>query len=549
MEQRVFRNQSKKINDKDLIDLYVNKRFSITKLSDISGNCGITVRRRLISLGVKIRKAHEQNMGNKHKNHKRWKKMITLVCKNCKRDFEKPKAMTGKNCPVFCCHKCYIEYLRSFVVFKKAMCKRCGVEFEYKITNRGKSTRAIRDRIYCSHNCQSKNSHWVKPCFYKDKMYRSSWEVEFVKFLESYRLEFEYEPKTFELGNGMTYRPDFYIKNYDCWVEIKGKYSKDAENKIKIFKEKVNKELYVINGGTLFHFFWWIQEVFNRHFFNNECTDLETKQNLTKEYVVHLMAEVTEILNTVNWKMHQDKKSNDVIKSQMMSELSDVFKYTVGLAQIWGYSSDDILQGLIRKSKMVELKYCYGRELGRLKDKKVIACDIDGVLNDYPNNFMRFINKKIGKSFNDYRIAKKQLEPKLLIDLKTEFRETGEEALGDVNQDSRFFLKQMKKTGRHIILLTARPKDIHPDLFYRTWDWLYVNNFCYDSIYFSKYKHLEIIKKVPNLEFMIEDNLEYANQISARGFKVFLINNIYNQGQVNENIIRVDSLKEIVDKI
>ena len=69
--------------------------------------------------------------------------------------------------------------------------------------------------------------------YYKTINFRSSWEANFAKWCDGSGIKWEYEPKAFNLGN-TTYRPDFYLPEFDCWIEIKGYWRKDA-------REKVNK--------------------------------------------------------------------------------------------------------------------------------------------------------------------------------------------------------------------------------------------------------------------------------------------------------------------
>jgi len=46
--------------------------------------------------------------------------------------------------------------------------------------------------------------------------------------------------KTFDLGN-TTYTPDFYIPEWDCYIEIKGWWRRKAREKIKKFKKSYSK--------------------------------------------------------------------------------------------------------------------------------------------------------------------------------------------------------------------------------------------------------------------------------------------------------------------
>lgn len=85
---------------------------------------------------------------------------------------------------------------------------------------------------------------------------RSSWEFNFAKFLQDNGIEYEYEPKRFEVvvdGRDLTYTPDFYIPEQDnggLWilpfppnnyVEIKGYMQDLAKKKIEYFRGHYGK--------------------------------------------------------------------------------------------------------------------------------------------------------------------------------------------------------------------------------------------------------------------------------------------------------------------
>jgi len=48
---------------------------------------------------------------------------------------------------------------------------------------------------------------------------------------------------------------------------------------------------------------------------------------------------------------------------------------------------------------------------------------------------------------------------------------------------------------------------------------------------------------------MIEDNAESANKIAELGYKVYLMDNEYNQQPTHEKVIRIKSLKEVKEYV
>ncbi len=86
---------------------------------------------------------------------------------------------------------------------------------------------------------------------YKNIFFKSSWEANFAKWCDLSGIKWEYEPKAFRLRKGF-YLPDFYLPEFDIWIEIKGYMSDYARWKMKTFKRIYKKEtLYIYNFKEL----------------------------------------------------------------------------------------------------------------------------------------------------------------------------------------------------------------------------------------------------------------------------------------------------------
>lgn len=68
-------------------------------------------------------------------------------------------------------------------------------------------------------------------------------------------IKWTYESKAFELivdNKDTTYTPDFYLPEFDCWIEIKGYWRDDAKVKFKEFEKKyINVNIKVLNKKEL----------------------------------------------------------------------------------------------------------------------------------------------------------------------------------------------------------------------------------------------------------------------------------------------------------
>lgn len=52
---------------------------------------------------------------------------------------------------------------------------------------------------------------------------RSSWEVNIARLLTLEKIPFLYEPKRFVIDENTTYLPDFFLPDYNAFLEVKGR--------------------------------------------------------------------------------------------------------------------------------------------------------------------------------------------------------------------------------------------------------------------------------------------------------------------------------------
>lgn len=81
---------------------------------------------------------------------------------------------------------------------------------------------------------------------YNDINFKSNWEIITAKYLDKANIKWRYEPTGFLLSDGKYYYPDFYLPEYDKWVEVKGYMYDRGREKIKKFTEE-HKDLYLLN--------------------------------------------------------------------------------------------------------------------------------------------------------------------------------------------------------------------------------------------------------------------------------------------------------------
>lgn len=74
---------------------------------------------------------------------------------------------------------------------------------------------------------------WIE---YRGIKFRSTYEIRFVKALDSRGWEWQYEPERFNLGS-CTYLPDFFVPKLKAYVEVKGWLDPKSRMRINFFRE------------------------------------------------------------------------------------------------------------------------------------------------------------------------------------------------------------------------------------------------------------------------------------------------------------------------
>lgn len=284
------------------------------------------------------------------------------------------------------------------------------------------------------------------------------------------------------------------------------------------------------------------QKDFQKHFYDpDNMTELD-KVKFTKEYILSIHKELGEILDTMAWKLHRNEDEAK-LNHNTVEEIIDCFKFLLNLCIIWGIDADKFEKEFFRKSMVVRQRF--NQEILKVisKDDKVCAIDLDDTLAESSNHFVKVYNENYNLTNALFtRSHIKESAPTLEYEeYKDYFRSSGEKVNIKIKEGAKELCSKLKENGYKIVIISARPYNKYHRIFPDTLEWLNKNEIVYDAIYFEKDKHLKILKQIPNLSFIIEDNPVYAKQISEQGYRVFLIGNEHEEK--SEEKIR-DSLKD-----
>jgi len=228
-----------------------------------------------VKIGNKFINYHNKK-GKFNPNFTDGKTLTTFYCKICEKEITWNTFYNGTGC----CYPCSLQFRKSLKGqkvtwgdkisktklerdysgerssnFKGGLpnCIDCG-----KLLSRRKYIRCIQCHlIKMKKNRQGRNSNLFgkTPKFfkitYKNNKLKSFWEYAFAQFLDLSDIKWEYESKTFDLGN-TTYTPDFYLTDFGCYIEIKGWDSPPFRKKFRKFKRLYkNISLYIFKSKQL----------------------------------------------------------------------------------------------------------------------------------------------------------------------------------------------------------------------------------------------------------------------------------------------------------
>lgn len=128
----------------------------------------------------------------------------------------------------------------------------------YSLNTLEKMSKAKRGRLFSEEHKQKLRgrlpSHG-KRTYYNSPLqgiisFRSEWELKYAKYLDEHKILWLYEFQTFDLGD-TTYTPDFFLPQFEKFVEIKGWSHQRSKNKINRFLQEYPWNLEILMRDDL----------------------------------------------------------------------------------------------------------------------------------------------------------------------------------------------------------------------------------------------------------------------------------------------------------
>ncbi len=152
------------------------------------------------------------------------------------------------------------------------------------------------------------------------------------------------------------------------------------------------------------------------------------------------------------------------------------------------------------------------------------SCDIDGILNDYPLCWLRYLAEKCGTLYETVSLAKQHENN--YRQYKDDYRNSLYKANLPVWRKNRDVINQISSRDFDSIIVTSRPilDNKYPDLYSRTFKWLKNNNISFSDFGFKE-PDACFLDKYPEIKFHIDDDPTYALTVAQKGIKVYLLRN------------------------
>lgn len=286
---------------------------------------------------------------------------------------------------------------------------------------------------------------------------------------------------------------------------------------------------------------WEDQKEFNAQL-RTLPTTYEERVNLTKEFSLHMITEIAETLESCGiWEMHRARHEEKYNPENVRRQLIDQFKYWMSIAQVWGFTIEEMERAYWRKSASVRQRFVE-EHIHQIQDREIAVLDIDNVLTDYTLGFGRWLLARMDWYFEDKQLGNDVVvrlqnamahrlymnEDQLGIPHKTwvhiqhDFRISG--VMADMPQmpGAQKFVQRLHDQNLVVVALTSRPIDEYPNLYDDTVEWFKNNDITIDYIWWGVDKAEKLaqnLSTLPNIRFAIDDDIRYLQQYTRMGVR------------------------------
>ena len=280
----------------------------------------------------------------------------------------------------------------------------------------------------------------------------------------------------------------------------------------------------------------------------------EIKDRITQNLALCTHAEISALVNAVNFKHHHDV-SQKINKDNILFESVDVIRYIMAIMNVWDIDPEEFNDAFMKKDNYLWMQHNMSTK--KWAGQPVVIVDIDDVIAEFRVSFAAWLedvyNIEMDVESKEYyfisALTNNNLNPEKVF--QTFVEQGGFSNLGLIDQADDF-LHNLKAMGYWIQFLTARPKEDLRCLL-DTHFWIHKTQLPYDRIDFSPEKFRWCAQSEyydsNSIAFAIDDSPKHATEYSKHGIRVKVPTMSYNSHIEGENIQFYNGFNDLMNKI
>lgn len=302
--------------------------------------------------------------------------------------------------------------------------------------------------------------------------------------------------------------------------------------------------------GEQFLQIWHDQALYNDRV---KQLQMRTQVEWVQTYLLGLLSEAGDLLDAFSWKRHRPAYDLTAVNRQnMRTEVADLFKYVMCLAQIAGISLPELLDEAESKGKFLHFQLMGDFLTSLPTDRPVLVFDLDGTLADFRTSFAGFVAERV-PSFDPQDLAfsptiHMDIAGKLGFDayhtLKSDWEARGGYGELPAIEGMVEAAKALQETNS-MVYFTARPtglKRVQQD----TWRWLLRQDLRPDRLFLGKFERIVWAASMRGKGYdvvLVDDDPEVLERAVTSGVPIVAVQQPYNLELVESLGIPVVSLE------
>ena len=259
----------------------------------------------------------------------------------------------------------------------------------------------------------------------------------------------------------------------------------------------------------------------------------EDRLRWAKENILHAYSEMGELLEELkswrSWLGRGDKP--DV--SAMTEEAIDAIKLILNVLLLYKVTVTDFYDAFQQKSEVNTHRFLQHQNLAKLgvlwrrsevgRSIKMAALDLDGVLAQYPGPWLDFLKKETGIDVADFDLSSgtAMIPRDVYSRLKDRWRREGLDRYIPPVAGAKTLVDALVARGYKVVIISARPADRYKRTYSDSIKWLKDHGFAYDAVIWSPDKEDKIIRDLPMVSFVVEDDPANVEKLRRAGIKVY----------------------------